>query len=179
VVAHHGDLFGAEHLDVLGADLPTGKEAPDQGVHVQPDVSIAQPAHDPPEGVVIEVAEGARGHAVAEVVAPAPQHRVEPAQQVCERSVFRSAGQGPHLVDDRRERLLRRVGVDRGLPASASPGSALDVPAEEVEPLIDVADPALLDRQRRPIGASTAPTSSQSASASARVPPTMTTKSSA
>jgi hypothetical protein len=76
VVAHHGDLFGAEHLDVLGADLPTGKEAPDQGVHVQPDVSIAQPAHDPPEGVVIEVAEGPRGHAVAEVVAPAPQCRL-------------------------------------------------------------------------------------------------------
>jgi hypothetical protein len=108
-----------------------------------------------------------------------PAVPVEPAQQVCERSVFGSAGQRPDLVDDRRERLLRRVGVDSFLPASVSPGSALDAPAEEVEPLIDVADPALLDRQRRPIGASTAPTSSQSASASARVPPTMTTKSSA
>jgi hypothetical protein len=33
------------------------------------------------------------------------------------------------------------------LPAQASPSSALDAPAEEVEPLIDVADPALVDRQ--------------------------------
>jgi len=60
VVAHDGDRCGAKHLDVLGADLPTGKEAPYQGVHVQPQVPFAQPAHDPPEGAVIEVAESAR-----------------------------------------------------------------------------------------------------------------------
>jgi uncharacterized protein YbjT (DUF2867 family) len=35
------------------------------------------------------------------------------------------ASQGPHLVDDRRERLLRRVGVDRSLAGSASPVAAL------------------------------------------------------
>jgi hypothetical protein len=76
------------------------EEAAGQGVPVQPGVPFAEPARDPPEGVVIEVAEGPRGHTVAEIVAPAPQNRVEPAQQVCERSVFGSAGQRPDLADD-------------------------------------------------------------------------------
>jgi len=46
---------------------------------------LAEPAHDPPEGEVIEIAERPRGHAVTEVVAPSPQHRFEPVEQVGER----------------------------------------------------------------------------------------------
>jgi hypothetical protein len=49
---------------------------------------------------VIDIAEGAFGYPVTEVVAPAPQHRVQSAQQVCERSVFRSASELSDLVDD-------------------------------------------------------------------------------
>jgi hypothetical protein len=110
---------------------------------------------------------------VVEVGAPAPQHRVEP---VGERSMSFDVGERPYLVDDRVERFLRRVGVDGSFAASALPGAALDAPAQEVEALVDVADPRLRDR-RRPIGASTRLTSSQSASASSRLPATITTKS--
>jgi len=92
-------LWG-EHLEVSGADLPARKAPPDQGVHVYPDVSFAQPVDDPPQGEVVDLAERARGHAVAEVVAPAPQRRVQAAQQVSERSVLGSAGQRAHLVKD-------------------------------------------------------------------------------
>ncbi len=116
-------------------------------MHVQPDVSFAEPADDPPEGVVIDVAECPRGHPVAEVVTPSPQRRVQPTQQVTERSVPCSTSQRSDLVDDRRERLLRRVGVDRCLAGPSSPGPALDAPPQEVEPLVDVADPRLGLRQ--------------------------------
>ena len=65
-----------EQLDLPDANLPTGQEAPDQGVHVQADVPFTEPTDDPPEGEVIDIAEGPRGHAVPEVGAPAPQYRV-------------------------------------------------------------------------------------------------------
>jgi len=52
-----------------------------------------------------------------------------------------------HLVYHREQRLLRWVGVDRSFAGSASPASALDAPAEEVESLIDVTDPCLGLRQ--------------------------------
>ena len=45
----------------------------------------------------------------------------------------------------------------------------LDAEAQKVEALVDVGDPRLLSDRRRPIGASTAATSSRSASAWARV----------
>jgi hypothetical protein len=41
----------------------------------------------------------------------------------------------------------RRVGVDRLLAGPASPATALDAPSQEVEPLVDVADPRLGLRQ--------------------------------
>jgi hypothetical protein len=53
-------------------------------VHVQSEVTLLQPAHDAPEREVIDIAEGAFGHPVTEVGAPALQHRVQSAQQVCE-----------------------------------------------------------------------------------------------
>ena len=115
-------------------------------MHVQPDVSLPEPADDPPEGEVIDVVEGPGRHAVTEVVAPAPQYRVQPAQQVFERSMLCSAGQQSGLPDDRSQRLLRRVGVDRLLAGPASPVAALDTPPQEVEALVDVADPRLLFR---------------------------------
>jgi hypothetical protein len=52
-----------------------------------------------------------------------------------------------HLVHDRGKSLLRGVGVDRSLAASSPLVPALDAPAQEVEALIDVADPRLLFRQ--------------------------------
>jgi hypothetical protein len=61
--------------------------------------------------------------------------------------MFRSASELSNLADDGSQRLLRGVGVDSGLAGPASPGATLDAPAEKVEPLVDVADPRLLDRQ--------------------------------
>src|SRR3954466_11917459 len=81
-VALDGNRLGPEELDVLRADLPAWEEPADQGVHVQSKVSFAQPADDAPEGVVVDVAERARGRPVTEIGAPAPQHRIDPAQQV-------------------------------------------------------------------------------------------------
>src|SRR5439155_2170003 len=43
--------------------------------------------------------------------------------------------------------LLGWVGVDRSFAGPASPGSPLDAVSEEVEPLVDMADPRLLLRQ--------------------------------
>jgi len=63
-----------------------------QGAPVEPRVPLAEPAHDPPEGEVIEIAERPEGHAVAEVGAPAPQHRVEPEEQGGERAMLLPAG---------------------------------------------------------------------------------------
>ena len=67
-------------------------------MHAQPEVPFLQPADDPPEGEEVDVAEGAFAHPVTEVVAPSPQHRVQPAEQVCKRSMLRSASQRPHLA---------------------------------------------------------------------------------
>src|SRR5690606_35120976 len=72
-VALDGERIGSEHVDPSGTDVPSGQVAPDQGVHVQPEVSFAEPPDHPPEGEVIEVAEGPRGHSVTEVCAPASQ----------------------------------------------------------------------------------------------------------
>lgn len=57
-----GDRVGAEHLDAAFVDPPSAKVAADHGVLVQSDVSFAEPADDPPEGEVIDLAEGPRGH---------------------------------------------------------------------------------------------------------------------
>lgn len=84
---------------------------------------------------------------MAEVAAPAAQDAVELAQQLGERSMSLPASGPAHLVHDRRERLLGRVGVDRSLAGSPLPAATLDALPQEVEPLVDVADPALLDRQ--------------------------------
>ena len=118
-----------------------------RGVHVQSEVPLAEPADDSPEGEVVDVAEGPLRHAVPEVRAPAPQDRIDAAQQVCERPMSCPVGELPHLTLDRGQRLLRRVGVDGPPIGPASPRSALNVPAEEVEPLVDVADARLLNRQ--------------------------------
>ncbi len=61
--------------------------------------------------------------------------------------MFRTARQRPYLGHHRSQRLLGWVGVDRLLAGPSPPVAALDAPAEEVEPLIDMADPRLLDRQ--------------------------------
>ncbi len=146
-VALDGDRVGPEHLDPSVADPPSGEVAADQGVHVQSDVSLLQPADDPPEGEVVDVVEGPRRDAVTEVVAPSPQRRVQPAEQVGERSMFRSASERSDLGRHREQALLGRVGVDGSLAGPALPGPALDARPQEVEPLVEVADPRLLFRQ--------------------------------
>ena len=78
-------LPAAVELDPFGAYFPSGKMTPDEGAHVQFGVTFLQPAHDPPKREVIEVGEEAFGYPVLKVGAPAPQHRVQPAQQVCQR----------------------------------------------------------------------------------------------
>ena len=75
---------------------PPGEVAADDGGMFN-EVSFAEPADDPREGEVVDVVEGARGRAVTEVVVPAPQRQVQPAQQVCKRSTSCSASQQPHL----------------------------------------------------------------------------------
>ena len=127
--------------------MPTGHEAPHQGVQVQLRVSFAEPAEHSPEGEMIDMTEGPRGNPMPKIVAPSPQHRIQPTQQVSKRSMFRPASQRPQLADHGGQRLLGRVGVDRLLARSTTSVSALDVPAEEVEPLIDVHDPRLGHRQ--------------------------------
>jgi hypothetical protein len=54
---------------------------------------LGQRSEHPPEGEVVQVVEGPRGHLLPTVIAPAPQHRVDPAQQVCERSMQCPASQ--------------------------------------------------------------------------------------
>ena len=64
------------------------------------EVSFAEPADDPPEGVMVDVTEAPFGHPVTEVVAPSPQHSVDAAQQVGESSVFVSGGERSDLGRD-------------------------------------------------------------------------------
>ena len=93
-------LLRPEHLDVTVADLPTGEEPTDQGVFVQPDVPLGQPPEHPPEGEVVQIAEGPSGHPVPKVIAPAPQHRIDPAQQVGERFDGVPGGTGTDHQDE-------------------------------------------------------------------------------
>src|SRR5215207_5787366 len=147
-VASHRDLPGAEELDPAGADPPAGEVTPDQGAHTDAGVSFLQPADDPPEGEMVEIAEGALRHAVAEVGAPTSDHRVEPAQQVGERAMRCPPGQPSYLVEDRSQRLLRRVGIDVAFPGLVTfLAATLDAPAEEVEPVVYVDDSGLGLRQ--------------------------------
>lgn len=111
-VAGHGDLLASEELDSVVADLPGWQVATHQGAHPQFRVSLLQPAHDSPEGEVIDVAAEEVFHdTVLEVCAPPGQHRVESAQQVSECSMGCPMGQCPHLVLDGSYRLSRRIGV--------------------------------------------------------------------
>ena len=59
-------------------------------------------------GVLVEVAEGRLGHAVAEVGTPAPQHRIQLAQQDCKRRMRRPGSQRAAPTDDGGQCLLRR-----------------------------------------------------------------------
>src|ERR1700733_8080153 len=117
--------------------------ASDQGVHVQTGVPSAEPSDNPLEAELLEIAECPGGHSVPEVVAPSPQHWVQPVQQVCKCSMHGVLRQQSHLCRHRGESLLRRVGVDRLLSGLAPSVPALDVPSEEVEPVVYVASPRL------------------------------------
>jgi hypothetical protein len=63
---------GLEQLDPAVGDVPSVEEAPSDGRPVQARVSCAQPAGDFSPGERVEVAERAFGHAVLEIVGPAP-----------------------------------------------------------------------------------------------------------
>ena len=104
-VAGHCDLLATEELDSLVADLPAGQMTTYQGAHIQFRVSLLQPTDDPPEGEMIDIAEEVFHDAVLTICAPAPQRRVQAAQQVCERSMRCPAGKQSHFVLDRSQRL--------------------------------------------------------------------------
>src|ERR1700757_762428 len=145
-VANYRYRLWPEQLGLPIADLPSGEEATDRSP-TQPVVPFANPFSDPVPRVVLQVAERLRGHAVSEVVAPSLQHAVDREQQVGKRSMLLSAGERSDLVHRRGQSLLRWVGVDRSLAGPASSRSPLDAVSEEVETLVDVADPRLLLRQ--------------------------------
>ena len=86
-VALYRDAPDSEELDPTVAYLPAGQVATYQGVHVEFGVSFLQPADDPPEREVVDIAEGMFDDPVLEVHAPATQHRVETAQQVSQGSM--------------------------------------------------------------------------------------------
>src|ERR1039457_4279949 len=131
-----------EHLGVAILYLPAVQKTALQRSPVQAPVPFTEPADYPPPCEVFEVAEGRRRHAVPEVAAPAPQDRVELAQQVSERLVPCSFRHRPHLADNRVQRFLRRIGVDN-LPGCSLLGPPLEVKAQEVKPLVNMADPGL------------------------------------
>ena len=81
----------SKHLDLTVTYLPTREIATHQGMHVQPDVPFPEPADHAPEGVVVDVTKGPGRHAVAEVIAPSPQHRVQAVEQISKRSMACSA----------------------------------------------------------------------------------------
>jgi hypothetical protein len=90
-----------------------------------------------------------------------------------------STSERVHLGHNRGERLLGGIGVDRLLAGPTPYVSPLDAVTQKVESFVDVTDLVFSTDRRRPMGASTALISSRSASACARVPRIMTTKSSA
>ena len=110
-----------------------------------------------------QVLEGPRRLSRAKVGAPAPEHRVDPVQQLVERLVGAAAGDLLDLRLDGRKRPLGREQEDAR--AAATPAVALDAPAEEVDALVDVGDAGLLRRQRQPERAQHARRSVTSASA--------------
>ena len=73
------DRSRPEHRYASVAYLPVREVAAVQGSPVQPGVSFADPFDDSPPGCSGRGSRMCRRHAVAEVVAPSPQHRVEPA----------------------------------------------------------------------------------------------------
>src|SRR5699024_7410203 len=97
-VSGHRDLPRAKALDPAITDLPSGQVTTDQGVHVQPGMTLLQPAHDPPESEPIQVGERRLGNPVLKVGAPTPQRRVQPAQQASESAMRCPAGQTADLV---------------------------------------------------------------------------------
>ena len=159
-VALNGHRVGTKQLNVVRADHPTREKASHQGVQARD-----EPADDSDEVVdVLKV----RRHPVPEVVAPAPQHRVERRSSAA--SVPCTAGA---YGDDRGECLLRWVGVDR-FPAMLPPTRRWTRQPRKSNPSSQTL--VFSSDRRRPIGASTV---AIEPSASSRVPLTRTTKSSA
>ena len=68
-----------------------------KGSRIQSDVPLAEPADDPPLGEMVDIAECPLRHAVTEVITPSSQLRVQPAQQVGERSMKSAARKSTHL----------------------------------------------------------------------------------
>src|SRR5215813_709377 len=112
-----------------------------------PAVFAAQPSDHPVPCVGAQVLEGGLGHPGLEVGAPAPQHPVELDEQDIKRQA-RAGSAGPRLdlAHDGLDGLAGWIGVDV-VPVRAPLPVTLDVPAEEVEALVDVGDQGLFLRQ--------------------------------
>jgi len=133
-------------------------------------VLALNPSPDRVPHVVAQVGEGRVGHPGPEVGAPAPHRRIDPDEQGVERLIRCDLpAQRLDLGHDGPQGLLGRVGVDV-VPVGAWLSVALDVPAEEVQALLDMGDQSLSGDRRRPIVVRTSAISSRSASASALVP---------
>src|SRR4051794_14215199 len=99
-VAGHRDAGGADEHDPLMGDSPTVVAEPTpEFPHPDPGVLRADPADEPPPGVIVKQVEHPRGDAVPEVVRPPPQHHVQPGQHLGQALLpGRSVGPARHLV---------------------------------------------------------------------------------
>src|SRR5690606_30799479 len=88
----------------------------------------SQPLDDPLPDEMAQVSESGVRDAETEVGGPAPQHPVEAVQQDFQRQIGVLSAHVAHLVLDRRERLLGRVGVDI-VPIGALLPVALETPS--------------------------------------------------
>jgi hypothetical protein len=174
---------GAHRVRVIQGDFRGGwppcavAVASADGFHGDPAVFAPCPSDDPAQGVVGQVGEGGGGHAGAKVNAPAPQRRVELADEGLERLVDVAPANCLDLDRDRFDGFAGRVGVDV-VPVGAFLAVALDAPRKSRPWSMWVIFVFSVDR-RRPIAARTTAARSRMCSACSRVPETISNQSSA
>ena len=79
---HGGGIEHDEPIDCRAVTWPAGQEPSVEFRPVQVLVPFEQPLGDPMPGIGIEIPEGRFGHAVTEIPAPAPEHRVQASEEI-------------------------------------------------------------------------------------------------
>ncbi len=120
--------------------------------HGDPVVFAPCPSHGSAQGVVGQIKEGDGGNAGAKVDAPAPQCRVELADEGLERLADVAPADCLDLNRDRFDGFAAGVGVDV-VPVGASLAVTLEALAEEVKALVDMGDLRLFRREAQAIEA--------------------------